>query len=115
MDSTLEALLGSRTAARLMLYLFHYGEVYPTGAARDLELTLSAVQRQLERFETAGVLVSKLVGRTRVYTFNPKHPATERLRDLVQVFYEGMPAKEREQLFATRRRPRRKGKPVRER
>jgi hypothetical protein len=29
------------------------------------------------------------------------------------VFYESMPLEERERMFATRRRPRRRGKPVR--
>ncbi len=112
MESTLEALFGSRSAAQLMLYLFHYGEAYPTGAARDLGLALSPVQRQFEKFEAAGVLVSRLVGGTRIYTFNPKHPATERLRDLIEVFYEGMSLTERERVFRVRRRPRRRGKPV---
>ncbi|HEX9708927.1 MAG TPA: winged helix-turn-helix domain-containing protein [Candidatus Thermoplasmatota archaeon] len=112
MDKPLEALFGNRTAARLMLYLFHYGEVYPTGAARDLGLSLSPVQRQLEKFEAAGLLVSKLVGRTRVYVFNPKQPATRKLHDLIGVFYEAIPLKERERMFRARRRPRRRDKPV---
>ena len=110
--SPLEALFGNRTAAKLMLYLFHYGEAYPTGAARDLGLSLSPVQRQLEKFEAAGILVSRLVGRTRLYSFNPKHPARGALRDLIQVFYEGMPLSERQRMFQARRRHRRRGKPV---
>lgn len=112
MDSPLAALFGNRTAAKLMLYLFHYEEVYPTGAARDLDVSLSPVQRQLEKFEAAGLLVSRLVGGTRVYIFNPKHPATQSLRELIRVFYEAMSLKEREKMFRTRRRPRRRGKPV---
>ena len=96
-----------------MLYLVHYGEVFPTGVARDLDLTLSAVQRQLEKFEAAGLLVSRLVGRTRVYTFNPKQPAARKLQELVELFYEALPLGERQKRFGKRRRPRRKGKPVR--
>ena len=112
MNSPLEALLGSTTAAKLMLYLFHHGEAYPSGAARDLGLVLSAVQRQLEKLEDSNFLVSKLTGRTRVYAFNPKYPAAAKLQDLVRVFYEGMSSVERERMFAERRRPRRRGKPV---
>ena len=112
MASPLEALFGNRTAALLMLYLHHYGEIYPTGAARDLGLSLSPVQRQLEKFEAAGFLVSRLVGSTRIYSFNPKLPATAKLRELVRVFYEGIPLREREKMFGVRRRPRRRGKPV---
>jgi DNA-binding transcriptional ArsR family regulator len=112
MESPLEVILGGRTAAMVMLALYHYGEVYPSGVARDLDLTQSAVQRQLERFESAGILVSKLTGKTRVYRFNPKHPATGRMKELVGVFYEGMALEERAELFSVRRRPRQKGKPV---
>lgn len=112
MDSPLKALFGNETAARLMLYLFHYGEAYPSGAAKDLGLSLAPVQRQLEKFESAGFLVSKLLGRARIYTFNKKSPATSRLVELIRVFYEGMSPKERQRMFSVRRRPRRRGKPV---
>jgi DNA-binding transcriptional ArsR family regulator len=111
-SNTLEAILGNRTAARILLYLYHHGEAYPTGAARDLGLALSPVQRQLDKFEGAGLLVSRLLGRTRVYTFNPKHPATAKLKELVRVFHESMTVEERAAVFHTRRRPRRRGKPV---
>lgn len=113
MQTPLEALLGNRTATKLMLYLFHYGEVYATGMAKDLGIALSPVQRQLDKFEVAGILVSKMVGNTRLYTFNPKQPVTRKLKELVQVFYEAMSQEERQQLFSARRRPRRRGKPVR--
>ena len=112
METSLESLLG-RTAARLLLYLIHYGEAYPTGAAKDLDISQGAVQRQLEKLETAGFLVSKLVGRTRVYRLDPKSPAARRLGDLAEVYYKAIPLRERERLFQNRRRPRRRGKPVR--
>jgi predicted ArsR family transcriptional regulator len=112
MKTPLETLLG-RTVARLLLYLVHYGEAYATGAAKDLCIAQSAVQRQLEKLEAEGFLVSKLAGRTRLYRFNPKGPATSKLKELVGVFYRGMQSKERERFFPTRRRPRRRGKPVR--
>ncbi|MHC4450891.1 MAG: winged helix-turn-helix domain-containing protein [Planctomycetota bacterium] len=114
MGNALEALFGNRTAAKLMLYLFHYQEAYATGMARDLGSALSPVQRQLDKFEAAGLLISKMVGNTRVYSFNPKQPATKKLKALIQVFYEAMSPQERERLFSTRRRPRRRGKPVME-
>jgi hypothetical protein len=112
MDAPLEALFGNRTAVRLMLYLFHYGEVYGTGMAKDLDIALSPIQRQLDKFESAGFLISKMVGNTRVYSFNPKQPATKKLKELIQVFYESMSDAERQKMFAARRRPRRRGKPV---
>lgn len=112
MESALEALFGNRTAAKLMLYLYHYGQGYARGAAKDLGLAVSAVQRQLDKFEGAGLLVSTMVGNTRVYSFNPRQPATSKLKELVRVFYEAMSIAERARMFPTRRRPRRRGKPV---
>ena len=44
---------------------------------------------------------------------NPKNPAAPKLQELVGVYYEALPLAERERLFRVRRRPRRRGKPVR--
>lgn len=108
----LDKLLGSETAMKIMLHLIHYGEVYPTAVAKDYEISLSGVQKQFERFENAGVLVSKLVGRTRVYFFNKKSPITKHFIELVKVYYDGLSLEDKEVLFSKRRRPRRKNKPV---
>ena len=108
--SPLEVLLG-RTAARLLLHLVHYGEAYARGASQDLGIALGPVQRQFEKLEAAGFLVSKRLGTARVYRVNPKSPAARKLLELGEVFYEGIPLEERQRLFATRRRPRRAGKP----
>jgi DNA-binding transcriptional ArsR family regulator len=108
----IETIFGNTTAAKIMLYLFHYGEAYPSGIAKDMTITLSQVQKQLDRFEEAGILVSKLMGRVRIYTFNPKLGVTKKLKDLIQVFYDAIPLEQKEVLFKERRRPRRKGKPV---
>lgn len=114
MDSPLETLLGNRTAPQVLLYLIHYGEAYGRGVADDLGLNLRSVQVQLDKLESAGFLVSKEAGRTRVYSFNQRTPAARALRELVEVFYSGLSPVDREQLFGKRRRPRRRGKPVRE-
>ncbi len=108
----LEKILGSDTAMKVMLHLIHYGEIYPSAVAKDYEISLSAVQKQFERFEEAGVLVSKLVGKTRVYFFNKKSPIAKPFMDLIKVYYDGLTLEDKEKIFAQRRRPRRPGKPV---
>lgn len=108
----LEKILGSDIAMKIMLHLVHYEEMYPSAVAKDYELTLNAVQKQFTRFEEAGVLVSKLVGRTRVYMFNKKSKAATKFYDLVKVYYDGLSIKDKEKIFSQRRRPRRPGKPV---
>lgn len=108
----IEAIFGNETAAKLMLYLFHYGEAYASGISKDMSITLSQVQKQLDRFEESGILVSKLMGKVRIYTFNPKVSVTKKLKELIQVFYDAIPLEQKEELFSVRRRPRRKNKPV---
>ena len=108
----IETIFGNATAAKVMLYLFHYGEAYTTGIAQDMGMARSQVQKQLDRFEAGGVLVSKLMGKVRIYSFNPKLGVTKKIKELIQVFYDAMPLEEKEKLFNVRRRPRRKGKPV---
>ena len=108
----LEGVFGNRTAEKVLLHVFHYGQIHASAIAQDLDSALNPIKGQLDRFEQAGILVSKEMGRSRVYSFNPKSPFTAPIRDVIRIVYESIPLKEREQLFATRRRPRKKGKPV---
>ena len=108
----LEGIFGNKSAERVLLHVLHYGEIHASAIARDYEMALNPIKSQLDRFERAGVLVSKEMGRTRVYSFNPKSPLTAPVKNLVQLVYDSIPLKERERIFHSRRRPRRKGKPV---
>lgn len=108
----LSYIFGNQTAGRIFLHLFHYGELHASAIATDYGISPSVVVHQLNKLENAGLLVSKAVGRARVYQFNPKSPFTKPLKKLVETFYNTMSIEEREKLFSNRRRPRRKGKPV---
>ena len=108
----LETIFGNKTAAKIMLYLFHYGEAYANGVSKDMGITLSQVQKQLDKFEAAGILVSKKTGTVRIYQFNPKLGVVKKIKELIEVFYESISLSERETMFSVRRRPRRRGKPV---
>ena len=89
----IETIFGNRTAAKMMLYLFHYGEAYASGLARDMGITLSQVQKQFDKFEAAGILVSKKSGTIRIYQFNPKLGIVKKLKAFVGEFYKAMPLK----------------------
>jgi hypothetical protein len=108
----LEGIFGNASAEKVLLYLEQYGEGYATAIARTFDsLSLHMAQRQLERFERAGALVSTLSGRTRVYTWNARYPFLKELRALLARALAALPAAERKRYFAERRRPRRAGKP----
>jgi DNA-binding transcriptional ArsR family regulator len=110
--AVLEGIFGNASAEKVLLYLEQFEEGYATAIARTFEdLSLNMAQRQLDRFERAGALVSTLKGRTRLYTWNPRYPFRSELRALLAEALERLPAEERKRYFAERRRPRRAGKP----
>ncbi|MFC7339314.1 ArsR family transcriptional regulator [Haloferula chungangensis] len=111
-STALQDLFGGKAAEAVLLALFHHGEAYGRSIARDFAVSLDSVQRQLDRFERSGTLVCKRQGRTLVYTWNSKSRLASRLRDLTGVVYDGLDPQTKEQLFAERRQPRAKDKPV---
>ena len=108
----LNLILGSETAQKIFLHLYHYGESYPSAVAKDFSMSLGQIQRQFERFETAGILISKLSGKTRMYQFNKKFLLTGPFIEMVKMVYDSLPLDEKEILFPSRRKPRRAGKPI---
>lgn len=108
----LEGIFGNKTAERVLLHIYHYGEIHASAIAQDYGMAVNPVKGQLERFERAGILVSKEIGRSRLFFFNPKSVFLSPVEELLRIAYESIPLSEREQIFKSRRRPRRKGKPV---
>lgn len=108
----LEGIFGNKTAERVLLHTYHYGEIHASAIAQDYKIAINPVKGQLDRFERAGILISKEIGRTRLYQFNPKSVWVTPLKELIKIAYQSIPLKDREQIFNVRRRPRRKGKPV---
>ncbi|MEO7100937.1 MAG: ArsR family transcriptional regulator [Luteolibacter sp.] len=105
-------LLGSTAAEAALLHLFHHGESYGRAVSADFEVSLDSVQKQLDKLERLGILLSKWQGRTLVYTWNPKSRAANRLKDLVSVAYDSLAPEISEVKFAVRRRHRAKDKPI---
>lgn len=108
--SMLEGIFGNKTAEKVLLHIYHYGEIHASAIARDYKVALNPIKGQLERFEQAGILVSKEVGRSRLYFFNRKSVFFNPINDIIKITYESIPLTEREILFSLRRRPRRKVK-----
>ncbi len=108
----LETIFGSETSAFILLNLYHYGEIHLRALARNMRKSPTAVAAQLNRLEDGGLLVSREVGRTRLYSFNKKSPYIDSVLKIIATTYEAMPIKLKEETFGERGRPRAKGKPV---
>jgi len=108
----IEGIFGNLTAEKVLLHIFHYGSIHASAIAKDYDVALTPIIKQLERFEIAGILASKQAGRSRLYFLNPKSPFNQPISEILKIAYESMPLKEREKQFGKRRRPRMKGKPT---
>lgn len=108
----LEPILGSKSSEQVFIFLVARDEGYATEIARFFDADLYAIQNQLERLEGADVLISKKVGRTRVYQFNPRYPFLEEIRTLLTKAMDFYPEDIKESLVMNRRRPRKKDKPL---
>ncbi|MCE9647258.1 MAG: ArsR family transcriptional regulator [Chloroflexi bacterium] len=106
----IEVLLGSKNAERVLLYIFTRDEGYARQITSFYGTDLKPIQMQLDKFEKGGVLVSRTIGRTRPYEFNPRYPFLTELKALLEKALSFYPAKEQEELKMNRRRPRAKGK-----
>ena len=102
----IESLLGSKNAERVLIYIFAREEGYAREIAGFYKTDLKSIQMQLDKFEKSGVLVSRTVGRTRPYVFNPRYPFLEEVKALLEKALSFYPESEREELVMNRRRPR---------
>ncbi len=108
----LEPLLGSASAERALLFIAVRSEGYASEIAHFFDASLYGIQRQLEKFESGGVLAARQSGRTRLYSLSPRYAFTKELRALLEKALSFYPPEEQERLANVRRRPRRKGKPL---
>lgn len=108
----LEALLGSKNRERVLLFLYTRDEGYAREIARFYKTDLSQIQKQLERLEIGNIVYSKILGKTRVYSLNPRYPFLKELKSLLEKVLSYYPSDELDRLSYSRKRPRRKGKPL---
>lgn len=108
----IEAILGSLSCERVLVFISARKEGYAREIARFYETDLAPIQKQLDKLEMAGVLASRCAGRTRLYSFNPRYAFLKELTALLEKVTFFLPQDERERLVMVRRRPRRKGKPL---
>ncbi|MCD4757704.1 MAG: ArsR family transcriptional regulator [Arcobacteraceae bacterium] len=108
----LEPIFGSLCREQVLQYILAFESGYATQIKNFYTIGLDPVQKQLEKLELGGVLVSQNVGKTVVYSFNPRYAFLEELQSLLlkaRTFYKPELI---EKLTMSRKRPRRQGKPL---
>lgn len=106
----IEALLGNRTAEKILLYIANYEEGYISGIAETFRIPKSQVRKQLLRLEAGGILVARDKGNLRIFTLNPRLLYKKELEALLNKILSLLPQEEIQQYYRQRQRPRRTGK-----
>ena len=108
----LEGLFGNPVIEKILFTILVYNESYALGLAKTFDEPVNKFQQQFKRLEDGGIVVSRLVGRTRIYTFNPRYAFLKELKAFISKAYEFVPETEKERFYGKRTRPRRAGKPL---
>jgi DNA-binding transcriptional ArsR family regulator len=108
----LSILFNSPLREKILYYLVETGEAYGTELSENFKASLFAVQNQLQRLEEAGILVSRSIGKTRMYTLNPRYFLLKELTALLKRSFAELPEEEVRTFYRPRKRPRRQGKPL---
>jgi hypothetical protein len=82
----LEALISSKTRLKLLLRLFLNPEstAHLRGLAEEFEESTNSVRIELNRFESAGMLNSDLVGNKKVFRANTAYPLFNEVQEVIQ-------------------------------
>jgi hypothetical protein len=109
--SSAPSFLGGPRRTQVLVLTALLGETYPTELARLLQAPVYSIQRIVDGLDKAGVFATRLSGKTRRVSLDPRFFAFKELRQLLLRLAEASP--DLQELAARRRsRPRRAGKPM---
>lgn len=109
MLGTTSTLFGTENRSRVLIALRLLEQSWASELSALLGLRLFVVQTALRSLELEGALVSQLVGRSRVFSLNPRYVAARELSELLWKL-GSLDVDLQQQLAERRRRPRRSGK-----
>lgn len=90
----LEPLFESDKKEKILFFLYVHGEGYARQIARIFRFNLNTVQNQLQKLERHGILYSRLKGKLRIYSFNPRYSFRQELEALLKKAIMYLPEKE---------------------
>jgi len=106
-----QKLFGNRARTELLILLALLEESYPSELAHLLQVRPFSVQRIIDSLDGDGITVSRLMGRVRRVTLNPRFYAYHQLKALLLRLAEGEPSMQ-DAAARRRSRPRRTNKPL---
>lgn len=94
----LNAVFGSKSIEKILLFLFVNQKCYGTQLSRFLQTPLTPIQKALAKLESAAIIKSSFEGKTKIYQFNPECPYLFELESLLKKIYTLLPAQEKKEL-----------------
>ncbi len=104
-------LFGSRRRTEILIMVALLGETYPLELARLLKAPRYSVQTIVDGLNREGILATRLLGRSRVVSLDPRYFAYGELKALLGRLAEAEDQL-RQSAASRRSRPRRAGKPL---
>lgn len=108
----MKSIFGSLSRERILTFIAAREQGYASEIVEFWDCPDRPIKRELNRLECDGVLISKSIGRTIVYSMNPRFFLRNELIALLLKIIDAYPPEWKEKLLYNRRRPRAKGKPV---
>ncbi len=107
-------LFNGKSAETVLLFLYAYNEGYANEISKFSGISLNSIQKQLTKFENAGLFVSQFKGKTKMFLWNPRYPFLKEFKLFLKKVFMYLPEKEMEQYNAKRKRPRKSDKKLKE-
>ena len=98
----LQHLFGSKSAERILLFLWVNERCYARQIQKACGCALTPLQSILGKFELAGILVSVLQGRKKLYCLNPNYHVYGELKALLQKGFAHLAVEEKKHLLVYR-------------
>ena len=99
-----QEIFGSKSTAKILLFLFVNEKCYGTQIASLLDTPLTPIQKALQRLDRDGILASYYEGKLRMYRLNPTYPLRHELETLLKKAYHLLPCHEKK-LYCFIHRP----------
>ena len=95
----LQTLIGSHTLQCVLYFLLVNREAYPSQIRRQLDLSLTPIQRALEKLERGGLVQGTYRGKTRLFSFNSAHPLFGEVEQLLRRSFSLLPLEEQKRYY----------------
>ncbi len=100
----LEELFGSKSVAKILLFLLVNEQCYGAQLQSLLNTLLTPIQKALQRLDQDGILTSHYEGKLRMYKLSPTYPLRNELETLLKKAYGLLPCHEKK-LYCFIHRP----------